>query len=213
MGDGGQETGPGRSTTALVPVPATLVVGLGNPLRGDDGLGVRVAQLLAAGPSARDLPADIEVVDAGTPGLGLVPLLEGRRRAIVIDAADMGRAPGEFVRFALDEARLLGEDEGHFSVHAAGLREALLLAQALDILPDEMVFFGMQPARVEWEAGLSPQVEAALPELVEAVLREVRAGGESTEERGEVRSELAQPGTPVPRLAPITDEEETWPEY
>ena len=159
---------------AKAPMPATLILGLGNPLRGDDGVGVRVAQMLAG----RRLPGDVEVVDGGTQGLGLVALLEGRRRAIVVDAANVGRAPGQFVRFSLEEARLLGQDEGRFSVHDAGLREALLLARALGVLPEEVVIFGVQPARVEWEAGLSPQVEAALPALARAVQREVRAGGQ-----------------------------------
>ena len=159
-------------------VPATLVLGLGNPLRGDDGVGVCVARMLAEG----SLPADVEVVDGGTQGLGLVSLLEGRRRAIVVDAAHVGRAPGEFVRFRLEEARLPGEEEAGFSVHEAGLREALLLAQALGILPGEVIFFGVQPAHVEWEAGLSPQVEAALPRLAEAVQAEALAGSQTPAE-------------------------------
>ena len=159
--------------TGTAPVPATLVLGLGNPLRGDDGVGVRVAQHLAKAY----LPGDVDVVDGGTRGLGLVSLLEGRQRAIVVDAADMGKAPGQVVRFVLEDARLLGEDEGQFSIHAAGLREALLLARALGILPQEVVFFGVQPARIAWETGLSPQVEAALPSLVEVVWREVMVAG------------------------------------
>lgn len=165
------ETSENRASTGTgtAPVPATLVLGLGNPLRADDGVGVRVAQHLAKGY----LPGDVELVDGGTRGLGLVSLLEGRQRVIVIDAAEMGQAPGQFVRFALEEAWLPGEDEDHFSVHAAGLREALLLARALGILPQEVVLFGVQPAWVAWETGLSPQVEAALPSLVEAVRREV----------------------------------------
>lgn len=169
--------GEGAGPT-LACVPTTLVLGLGNPLRGDDGVGVHVAQQLLKGR----LPGDVEVADGGTQGLGLVALLEGRRRAIVVDAADMGRAPGEVVRFVMEEARLLGEDDGHFSVHEAGLREALLLAQALGTLPDEVVLFGVQPAGVEWNTGLSPQVEAAVPDLIEAVLQEMIAGGQPKQE-------------------------------
>lgn len=145
-----------------------LVIGLGNPLRGDDGAGVRVAQALAA----QALPPDVEVVDGGTQGLGIVSLLEGRRRVILVDAADVGQSPGQFVRFTLDEARLLGDD-WHISVHAAGLRDALLLAQALKVLPAQVIIFGVQPAHLEWDSDLSPQVEAALPGLVAAVLEEV----------------------------------------
>ncbi len=147
--------------------PATLVVGLGNPLRGDDGVGPRVAQALAEAA----LPPEVEVLDGGTRGLEVVNMLEGRRRAIFVDAADLGRAPGEFARFTLDQVRLLGDD-GHLSVHAAGLRDALLLAEALDMLPLEVIIYGVQPARLEWDDALSPEVEATLPQLVAAVLEE-----------------------------------------
>ncbi|MBS1253863.1 MAG: Hydrogenase 1 maturation protease [Anaerolineales bacterium] len=149
-------------------LPSTLVIGLGNLLRGDDGVGVRVAEALAT----RDLPDDVEVVDGGTHGLGLVNFMEGRQRVILVDAADVGESPGEFRRFTLDEARLLGDDR-HLSVHAAGLRDALLLAQALDVLPDEVVIFGVQPANLEWYSALSPQVKAALPDLITAVMTEL----------------------------------------
>jgi hydrogenase maturation protease len=152
--------------------PATLVIGLGNPLRGDDGVGVRVAQILAE----QALSPGVEVMDGGTQGLGIVNLMEGRQRVIVVDAADVGRSPGQFVRFTLDEARLLGDDQ-HLSVHAAGLRDALLLAQALKMLPDQVIIFGVQPASLEWESTLSPQVEATLPDLIEAVLAELKNFG------------------------------------
>jgi hydrogenase maturation protease len=149
-------------------LPATLVVGLGNPLRGDDGVGVRVAQALAAGA----LPPGVEVVDGGTQGLGLVNPMEGRGRVILVDAADVGRPPGQFVCFTLDEAHLPGDDQ-HLSVHAAGLRDALLLARALEMLPPEVIIFGVQPASLEWEEALSPQVEAALSGLIAAVMAEI----------------------------------------
>ena len=156
-------------TTAVDPaLPTTLIIGLGNLLRGDDGVGVRVAQALAR----QSLPQDVEVVDGGTPGLGLVNLMEGRRRMILVDAADVGKNPGEFVRFTLDEAILKRNDQ-HLSVHAAGLREALLLAEALRMLPNEIVIFGVQPANLEWTNALSPEVEATLPDLITAVLSEL----------------------------------------
>jgi len=146
---------------------AVCIIGLGNPLRSDDGVGVRVAEMLSAQP----LPDGVEVLDGGTQGLGLVNLLEGRQRVILIDAADVGKPPGEFLRFTLDEANLLGDDQ-HLSIHAAGLRDALLLAHALKLLPDQVIIFGVQPASLEWGSGLSPQVEAVLPDLVTVVLEE-----------------------------------------
>ncbi len=149
--------------------PSTLIIGLGNPLRGDDGVGICVAQKLAE----QVLPAGVEVVDGGTQGLGLVNLMEGQQRVILVDAADVGRSPGQFVRFTLAEVRLLGADR-HLSVHAAGLREALLLAQALKMLPPEVIIFGVQPRHLEWDDAqglrLSPEVEATLPDLIAAIL-------------------------------------------
>jgi hydrogenase maturation protease len=153
----------------------TLVIGLGNPLRGDDGVGVRVAGVLAE----RVLPRDVEVVDGGTQGLGIVSLMEGRQRVILVDAADMGRAPGAFVRFNLDDVRLMGKDD-RLSIHGAGLRDSLLLAQALGTLPDEVTIFGVQPAKLEWESALSPEVEASLPALVEAILLEASSQGSAS---------------------------------
>ena len=148
--------------------PATLVIGLGNSLRGDDGVGVRVAQVLAQ----QTLPVDVEVVDGGTQGVGIVNQMEDRQRVILVDAANMGQPPGRFVRFTLDEARLLGDDR-QLSVHAAGLRDALLLAQALKVLPGEVVIFGVQPANLAWNNALSSQVETILPDLIAAILAEL----------------------------------------
>jgi hydrogenase maturation protease len=156
--------------TLDIPAPATLIIGLGNPLRGDDGIGVHVAQSLAE----QTLPEGAEVVDGGTRGLELVNLMEGRQRVILVDAAHMDRSPGEFVRFTLDEARLLGEDQ-HLSIHAAGLRDALLLAQVLQALPDEVVIYGVQPANLNWDDDLSPKVRAAIPQIVESILDELGA--------------------------------------
>lgn len=146
----------------------TVIIGLGNPLRGDDGVGVRVAQVLAM----KDLPSGVEVVDGGTQGLGIVHLMEGHQRAVLVDAAEIGEAPGQFIRFTLEEAHPTGEDE-HLSVHGAGLRDALLLAEALKTLPDKVIIFGVQPANLTWEDSLSSEVEAALPALVEAVMAEI----------------------------------------
>jgi hydrogenase maturation protease len=146
----------------------TLVIGLGNPLRGDDGVGLRIADLLAG----QGLPEGVEVVHGGTGGLDLVNWIEGWRRVIIIDAADVGRVPGGFVRFTLDEGHLLGDDQ-HLSIHAAGLRDALLLAEVLGILPNEVIVYGVQPAHLDWDDTLSPAVEAAIPQIFRSVLDEL----------------------------------------
>ncbi len=144
-----------------------LILGLGNPLRGDDGVGPRtVAELLRRG-----LPNGVEAVDGGTGGLDLLHLLEGWERAVIVDAAEIGRAPGEFVRFTPEEAHLV-RSLVSLSSHTAGLADALALARALGRELPEIVIYGVQPERMDWEEGLSPAVAAAIPELVEAVLEE-----------------------------------------
>ena len=144
-----------------------LILGLGNPLRGDDGVGYEVVQALAR----QKLPGEVEVMDGGTPGVGLLRLIEGRRRVILVDAAEMGRPPGSVARFRPEEAALAGSP-GECSPHRSGVADALTLARALDLALPELVVFGVQPARVGWGEGLSPEVQAAVAHVVEAVILE-----------------------------------------
>jgi hydrogenase maturation protease len=118
------------------------------------------------------LPDGAEVMDGGTRGLDLVAVFEGRQRVIVVDAAELGREPGEFRRFTTAEVHLRGAGR-QLSVHSSGLGDALLLAEALDVLPQELIIFGVQPAKLDWGAGLSPEVEEALPKIVRGILAEL----------------------------------------
>ncbi len=148
--------------------PIALVLGLGNPLRGDDGIGPRVVEALLR----RGLPESVEALDAGSAGLELLSLLDGPQRVIVVDAADVGLAPGQFVRFTPDEAHLFAAADTT-SFHQAGLAEVLALARALDRPLPEIVIFGVQPASMEWGEGLSPALVGAVARVVEAVLGEL----------------------------------------
>lgn len=157
----------GGSTRVEKPI---LLLGLGNPLQADDGVGCRTVQEL----EKRALPDGVELLDGGTPGIGLLSLIEGRRRVIVVDAAEMGRAPGQVVRLTPADILPAGSPV-NLSLHTAGFADALALGQALNMTLPEIVVFGVQPARVEWSEELSPAVEAAVMPLVEAVLREIGA--------------------------------------
>jgi hydrogenase maturation protease len=157
----------------------TLILGLGNPLRGDDGLGPRVIVELRR----RGLPEGVTATDAGTAGLDLLRYLEGWGRVVVVDAVDVGREPGQFVRFTPSEARFL-RSEGGLSIHDHGLGEAIALASALGRRLPELVVYGLQPMDMAWREGLSPQVEASVPALVEAVLTEV-TGDDDAKDTGD----------------------------
>jgi hydrogenase maturation protease len=118
------------------------------------------------------LPEGVTALDGGTEGVGLLALLEGWSRVVIVDAADVGREPGEFVRFTPDRSQMAESPDG-VSLHNAGLADALALARALDHPLPPMVIFGAQPERIGWGDGLSPAVEAAFPALVKAILEEV----------------------------------------
>jgi hydrogenase maturation protease len=146
----------------------TLVLGLGNPFCGDDGLGPRAAEIL----SEKRLPAGVEVRQAGTPGWDLPNWLEGWPRVILIDAVEMGLVPGARRRFNPDEVRLIASDE-FLSAHEPDLATGLALAEALDLLPEELVIFGVEPERCEPGTDLSRSAERALELLLKDVLNEV----------------------------------------
>ncbi|SDM52824.1 hydrogenase maturation protease [Geoalkalibacter ferrihydriticus] len=146
--------------------PRTSIIGLGNPLMGDDGVGIAVVERLAR----LTLPADVEVLDGGTGGITLLHLMEGATRVIFVDAVEMGRAPGAIGCFDLNQVD--AAEQGALSLHETGLPQVLALGRELGPLP-EMLLVGVQPACVAPGTILSPRVTDALPELVERILRAV----------------------------------------
>jgi hydrogenase maturation protease len=161
----------GVSLDAPVTLPRreVLVLALGNPIRGDDGVGAAILSTLEGDPQV----GAAALVDGGTPGLETLLMLQGYRRAIILDAAEMGQAPGTWRRFTPDEAdwqpRMVGG-----SLHDAGLAEALSLGAALGTLPPSIVIYGIQPAAIGWEPGLTRPVQDAVPAVVDAVLDDLR---------------------------------------
>lgn len=141
-----------------------LVIGVGNPLMSDDGVGQRLLEALAA----RSTPDDrVEFLDAGTLGYMLLPRVEQCDALLALDAASVGGAPGELRIFE-------GEDFDAFvrrprcSVHELGLHDLLDAARLMGALPARRALVGVQPERLGWGMALSPPVEAALPVAVEA---------------------------------------------
>ena len=147
--------------------PRTLVLALGNPLRGDDGIGAAVITQL----ERMGVPPSADLLDGATAGLETVLLMQGYARVIVIDAAEMGKAAGTIARFTLDEVRLGTRDMYlRGTLHYAGLAEALALADAMGMMPDELLVIGIQPQVMDWELALSDAVAAAVPSVCQAVL-------------------------------------------
>ena len=97
----------------------------------------------------------------------------GHERAIIVDAADIGRAPGGWVRFTPVVAQLK-ENDTTLSLHSAGLAEALALGAALKVLPREIIIYGVQPQNLDWLPQMSAEVQAAVTEVGQAILRELK---------------------------------------
>lgn len=146
-----------------------VVLGIGNPLLGDDGFGVEVARrLIRASQDSPEL-SGVEIVDGGSQGLYLLPYLQGRSHIIVADAIAFGGLPGEIVRLTADQipARL----QVKLSEHQVAFHEVLALMQLLGEEPEEFLFFGVEPKSNEWGDAMSEEVAAA----VEPVIQQIQA--------------------------------------
>ncbi|MCY2925659.1 MAG: hydrogenase maturation protease [Planctomycetota bacterium] len=136
------------------------VLGIGNLLMRDDGVGVR---LLEAVRNARAWLTDVEFIDGGAGGLNLLGVIEDARRLVVFDAAAMGLAPGEFRILHPDQVR--SETTGRMSLHDCPFLETLDLTARFFRAP-ETTLFAIQVALVERGRDLSPALTAALPALI-----------------------------------------------
>jgi hydrogenase maturation protease len=151
-----------------------LVAGVGNLLRGDDGFGVVVAERLLAEP----VPDGVRVIEVGIGGIHLVQeLFDPVQALVVVDAVDLGRAPGTVVVLRPDvvDVAKMSPTERHDALadmHYATPERAFMLARALGVLPEETRVVGGQAAEAaRLGPGLSPMLEAA----VDVAAAEVRA--------------------------------------
>jgi len=156
----------------------TIVIGLGNPIMGDDGLGIAALRLLEASWA---IPRDVELVDGGTWGMNLLGVVEDAARVLFIDAIDAGRTPGSFL--SLERPELPKLLTFKLSPHQVDLHDVLALAELRGTLPQDTVALGLQPARVEMSTELSPPLEARLANLVQHVVERLRVWGHDVQRR------------------------------
>jgi hydrogenase maturation protease len=150
----------------------TVVIGLGNPLMGDDGLGLAALALLH---DHWTFDPPLTLVDGGTWGLTLLPTIEDAARVLLLDAINVGAAPGAPV--LLQRADLPRVLATKLSPHQIDLREVLALAEWRGTLPETIVAIGLQPAAVEMRTTLSAPLTASLPDMVERALAQLATWG------------------------------------
>jgi hydrogenase maturation protease len=149
-------------------MPTTLILGLGNTIMSDDGVGPKVIALLQQNS---DLPEGVSLLDGGTLGLDLLPYLEKVQRLIIVDAVEIGKPAGTCVRLVGDEVPMALETK--LSPHQMGMKDLLAVARLMGHLPDEIVLIGVQPACLEMDTELTPLVAAAIPTLLTMIQAEL----------------------------------------
>ena len=141
----------------------TLILGVGNPLRGDDGLGPEAIRLLQGDP----LTEKADLLDGGTDGLNLIEDIQAYERAIIIDAVDM-RAPVGAVRiFSPDEAKINIVSEA-LSTHGFGLGEVIALLKQLGC-KTELTIIGVQPRATNFGEPMSAEVHNSIDQVLNLV--------------------------------------------
>jgi hydrogenase maturation protease len=146
-----------------------LVLGLGNILLADEGVGVRVIERLL---ERYDFPDSVRVLDGGTLGLDLLPYVEAASRLLVVDAVQAGKPPGTLVRLAGDEVPIF-LDAAKVSAHQEGLQDLLGVAAFKGCLPQDLVFWGAQIESLGVGLELSPPVGSQVDVLADKVIEEL----------------------------------------
>jgi hydrogenase maturation protease len=145
-----------------------VVLGVGNLLLSDEGIGVHVAHELMK----LDLPPEVSVVEGGTDGFRLLNVITEADRVIVIDAVRCGADPGSIYRFDVKDVRNV--PPGFMtSVHQIGILEVIDLSELIGKTPQTTVI-GVEPKSLEMSMELSDEVKEKIPRIIELVLEEVK---------------------------------------
>lgn len=149
-----------------------VVLGVGNIILADEGVGVRVIEALE-----RDyvLPAGVGIIDAGTSGMEMLEDLSHLDFLLVVDAIAAGQPPGTLVRLAGDEVPVFFRR--NLSPHGIGLSDVLAALEFMGAEPGETLILGVQPVSMALSTELTPAIAARVPELVAQVVEELTVRG------------------------------------
>jgi len=151
-------------------LPKIIILGIGNILLKDEGVGVKVIERLK-----RDykFPSNIELIDGGTAGFGLIDLLEGAEHLIIVDAVQGNDEPGSIYRFKFED--MPSSISKKFSPHQIGILETLTLKKMLGKIPDTTII-AIQPKDCSnWGTELTPEIENKIPDMINLVIEEVKS--------------------------------------
>ena len=144
-----------------------LVLGIGNILLHDEGIGVYVVEQMQKG----GVPDYVELLDGGTAGADLLDHICDRQKVIVVDAVDADIEPGTILRFTPDD--LASQAGQSISLHEFGIAETIDMARQLNCAPKQVVIIGIKPKDLEPGVGLSGEILEIVPRVIEAVVAEI----------------------------------------
>jgi hydrogenase maturation protease len=151
----------------------TLVLGVGNLILCDEGVGLRVVEKLV---THYDLPATVQVLDGGTLGMDLLYYLEGIENLLIIDAVEMDTEPGTLRRLEGDQVPSFLSLK--MSPHQIGIPDMLFAAKFKGVFPENIVLWGVQPELLEVGLDLSPAVAGQVDTLLDRVIEQLKLWGE-----------------------------------
>ena len=169
--NGQSATLPAGLFCAQASAPA-LVLGIGNLLLGDEGVGIRVVENFTA---RYLLPPEVEALDGGTMGMALLPYLAGRRLLLLVDAVRTGAPPATVVQ--MEVVHPLAFFREKISPHQIGIAEVLSVAALTNELPGRIVVIGVVPKEMDTGLDLSPEIAAKVGIMADMVAAELGVAG------------------------------------
>lgn len=155
-----------RTVPRAVPI---TILGIGNTLYSDEGVGVHVLSLLEERLKSYE---NVEIFEGATDGMRLLGPVEDTDHLLIVDAMNGGKAPGTI--YSVKNEAIPAYYGVKMSVHQVGFQEVLFAARIRERLPRHMVMIGVQPASLEFGVGLSGTVESSLEELMDQIEAQVR---------------------------------------
>jgi len=143
----------------------TLILGLGNILLKDEGIGVHVIREL----KKHNLPG-VEIIDGGTAGMDLLSFVKNVQKLIIIDAIRLNKRPGLIYCLHPYEMEFT---RPNISLHQVGVLEILSVAKKLHCLPEDTIIIGVEPKEITWGLDLTSEVKETIPCIVDLVLEKV----------------------------------------
>ena len=149
----------------------TAVMGIGNILMQDEGIGVHIIKQL----EQYHFTPHIALIDGGNMGMDLLPFFDEHGRMIIVDAVDFEKEPG-FIN-TIENDDILALFTTKMSLHHLGLKDVLSYAKLLDQIPEDICLIGIQPEKVEMEMALSETVSSQMDNLTSLVLQKLKTWG------------------------------------